>query len=216
MFGNWQTVQEKIFSQTDSNQFWRLFSGKGWPNKVLKVIYKVHVNAFLSWRILGELCAFPFCAHIISSCLNDVTSPSSSLRHKNGNKLDFPIFLHHCLNATKLGSLECVERCLKTVLMSDEVRNYPMKMIIHIKIWTKHQFLAWTRFYWSSWFHGQCWSISKRLNTNTLFRGHPMPRGMVKQNTVYFIYFCLHFPWWLCSFTFVTVTFTLQLWRIID
>ena len=61
-------------------------------------------------------------------------SPSSSPHHKNGNKLDFPIFLHHCLNATKLGSLECVERCLKTVLMSDEVRDYPMKMIIHIKI----------------------------------------------------------------------------------
>ena len=102
---------------------------KGGQNKVLKVIYKVYINAFLSWRILGELCTFPFCAHIISSCLNDVTSPSSSLHHKNGNKLDFPIFFHHCPNATKLGILECVERCLKTVLMSDEVRYYPMKMM---------------------------------------------------------------------------------------
>ena len=84
--------------------------------------------------ILGELHAFPFCAHIISSCLIDVTSPSSSLHHKNGNKLDFPVFLNHCLNASKLGSLECVERCLTTVLMSDEVRYYPMKMIPHMKI----------------------------------------------------------------------------------
>ena len=56
------------------------------------------------------------------------------LHHKNGDKLDFPVFLHHCLNPTKLGSLECVEMCLQTVWMSDEVRYYPMKMIIHIKI----------------------------------------------------------------------------------